>query len=267
MKNIGIKVVSAATGITLLAPAIAVASTAPADAAAVDTDATQTWTHVDSSHPSDEKSVANVQGDFGYSQAVLTPNEKIAAVFNRGAAALCNAATELTIASPSDWTISVTGDVANEYSATLAELESDEQTSAVMGCSCASNGVGGLAAINAKVAGVPLASIIEKAAPDEGVNVVTLVSEDGHVIKLPLAYVMQRQAVVASQINDEALSESVGGTNQLWIDSTAAKYFARNIVEIRLETAADLPSDPGSETPDEGEYVNRPNVGITGAQA
>lgn len=267
MKNIGIKVVSAATGITLLAPAIAVASTAPADAAAGDANASQTWTHVDASRPSDEQTVANVQGDFGYTQATITPNEKIAAVFNRGAAALCNATTELTIASPSDWTISVTGDVANAYSATLAELESDEQTSTVMGCSCASNGVGGLAVINAEVTGVPLASVIEKAQPLEGVNVVVLVSEDGHQIKLPLAYVLQRQAVVASQINDEALSESVGGTNQLWIDSTAAKYFARNIVEIRLETMADLPSDPGSETPEEGEYVNRPNVGITGAEA
>ncbi|RNL20620.1 hypothetical protein DMP07_03290 [Slackia faecicanis] len=267
MKNIGIKVVSAATGITLLAPALAVASTAPADATAADDNATQTWTHVDATRAGDQKTVANVQGDFGYSQAVLTPNEKIAAVFNRGAAALCNAATELTIASPSDWTITVTGEVANEYSATLEELENDEMTNTVMGCSCASNGVGGLAAINAKVAGVPLASIIEKAQPAESVNVVTLVSEDGHTIKLPLAYVMQRQAVVASQVNDEALSESVGGTNQLWIDSTAAKYFARNIVEIRLEAVADLPSDPGSETPDEGEYVNRPNVGITGAQA
>ncbi|MDO4443756.1 MAG: molybdopterin-dependent oxidoreductase [Slackia sp.] len=267
MKNIGIKVISAATGITLLAPAIAVASTSPADTSTNNESDSWTWTHVDASHPSGERTVANVQGDFGYTQDAITSNDRIAAVFNRGAAALCDAATELTIASPSDWAISVTGDVANAYSATLAELESDELTSTVMGCSCASNGVGGLAAINAEVTGVPLASVIEKAEPNEGVNVVTLVSEDGRQIKLPLAYVLQRKAVVASQINNESLSESVGGTNQLWIDSTAAKYFARNIVEIRLETMEDLPSDPGSEMPEEGEYVNRPNVGITGTKA
>ncbi|MEG1197285.1 MAG: hypothetical protein RSD38_02765, partial [Raoultibacter sp.] len=61
------------------------------------------------------------------------------------------------------------------------------------------------------------------------------------------------------------LTASVGGTNQLWIDSVAAKYFSRNIVSIELTAEDVAPAVPGKEADAANQYVNRPNVGIVSA--
>ena len=110
-----------------------------------------------------------------------------------------------------------------------------------------------------------MATIIERAQPKAGVNTVTLVSEDGYRMSLPLDYVMARRALVVSEINGEGLSSSVGGTNQLWIDAAAAKYFTRNVVAIELTAQEVAPDTPGTEDAPDDQYVNRPNAGITKA--
>ncbi|MFR4804387.1 MAG: hypothetical protein ACLT98_14365 [Eggerthellaceae bacterium] len=159
---------------------------------------------------------------------------------------------------PERWTISVTG-IANAYSATLPSSKTTSRP-AHHGLLLRLNGVGGLAAINAKIAGVPWPPS-SKAAPDESVNVVTLVSERPYD-RLPLAYVMQRQASWPAKSTTGQSDRSAAPTSCGSLD--CAKYFARNIIEIRLK-----PCRPAQrpKTPDEGEYVSRPNVGITGAQA
>ena len=81
-------------------------------------------------------------------------------------------------------------------------------------------------------------------------------------MSLPLDYVLARHSVISYEINGETISSSMGGTNQLWIDSAAAKYFTRNIVEIRVTHEDVVPAAPGSEQAVDGEYVNRPNAGI-----
>ena len=206
-----------------------------------------------------------VQGEFSYSQTVITPNSRIAQVFQKATNALCQASREMTVAAPEDWTISVSGDVDNAYEATLGELAAQDEQTTVMGCACAGNPAGGAAIINAEVTGVPLAYIIEQAQPQEGVNTVTLVSEDGYRMSLPFEYVMARKSLLASAINGEGLASSVGGTNQLWVDAAAAKYFTRNVVAIELTVEPQEPAAPGSEDAPEGQYVNRPNAGITKA--
>ena len=203
-----------------------------------------------------------VEGTFSFSQATVTPIEKIRAVFQKAAAALCGADDELTVANAADWSITVGGDVQAGYSATLGELAQDDENTTIMGCACVSNGAGGPAAINAQVTGIPLAGIIQAAQPNADANTVTFVSEDGYNVSLPLDYVLARHSVISYEINGETLSSSVGGTNQLWIDSAAAKYFTRNIVEIRVTHEDVVPAAPGSEQAVDGEYVNRPNVGI-----
>ena len=205
----------------------------------------------------------SVEGAFSFSQSTLTPIEKIRAVFQKAATALCGADDELTVANASDWSITVSGDVGAGYTATLGELAQNDESTSIMGCACISNGAGGPAAINAQVTGIPIAGIIKMAQPAADANVVSFVSEDGYSVSLPLDYVLSRHSVISYQINGEALSSSVGGTNQLWIDSAAAKYFTRNIVEIRVTHEDVLPAEPGAERASEGEYVNRPNVGVT----
>ena len=73
---------------------------------------------------------------------------------------------------------------------------------------------------------------------------------------------MQRRAIIASAINGEDMGASVGGTNQVWLDGTAAKYFTRNVVSIEVTAEDVAPAVPGSEDAPEDQYVNRPNVGI-----
>ena len=80
---------------------------------------------------------------------------------------------------------------------------------------------------------------------------------------MPLDYVMARTSILSYLINNQGLSDSVGGTNQLWIDSTAAKYFTRNIVSIELTAEDEAPAVRYEDAPD-SQYTNRPNVGITG---
>lgn len=208
------------------------------------------------------KAVRTVLGQFSFDQATITPNSVIKSVFQKAAAVLCDGATELTVSDAADWEITVSGDVAAGYTATLSDLAADNEHQKIMGCTCVSNTAGGTAAINAEVTGVPLAYLIERALPADDANTVTLVSEDGLRTVLPLDYVMARDALVTYRVNDEALSESVGGTNQLWIDSTAAKHFTRNIVAVEISCEETVPAAPGDETPAEGEYVNRPNVGV-----
>ncbi len=49
--------------------------------------------------------------------------------------------------------------------------------------------------------------------------------------------------------------------NQLWLGSSSARYFARNIVSITLEARQTPPPAPG--TPEAGDtYANLPNVGV-----
>ena len=242
MKVSTTKVLSAAGAAALLVPGLAIAASPAADTPA-------TWTTVPASSQAVEGEapangvvrVPNVQGEFSFDQTTVTPNNRMA----------------------DDWSIAVGGDVANPYNATIGEIAQDDGTlSQIMGCSCAANPAGGRAVVNADVSGVSLAALIERARPAANANTVTLTSADGYTMSLPLDYVMQRRAIIASAINGEDLGASVGGTNQVWLDGTAAKYFTRNVVSIEVTAEAVAPAIPGSEDAPEDQYVNRPNVGI-----
>ena len=257
----------------LLVPGLALAATAGvalADAPATPDapDAGAQWTTVQASGVTQGTVVTEqqVRGTFAFDQTSVTPTWKIAQVFQKASAALCDGATEMTVKAPGDWTIAVGGDVANPYAATLDQIaDNDGKQTVLMGCACAGNPADGRAAFNAQVTGVPLAQIIERAQPRAGVNTVTLVSEDGYRMSMPLDYVMARRALIASAINGEGLDASVGGTNQLWIAATAAKFFSRNIVAIELTCEDCLPAAPGTEDAPATQYVNMPNVSVTGA--
>ena len=264
MKVSTTKVLSAAGAAALLVPGLAIAASPAADTPA-------TWTTVPASSQAVEGEapangvvrVPNVQGEFSFDQTTVTPNNRIADVFQKASATLCGASTELAVTQADDWSIAVGGDVANPYNATIGEIAQDDGTlSQIMGCSCAANPAGSRAVVNADVSGVSLAALIERARPAANANTVTLTSADGYTMSLPLDYVMQRRAIIASAINGEDLGASVGGTNQVWLDGTAAKYFTRNVVSIEVTAEAVAPAIPGSEDAPEDQYVNRPNVGI-----
>ncbi len=265
IKTKGIVGIAATTA--LLVPGVALAATV--DAPTEET----TWEHVEATESvayAKQGTVgvkaADVQGTFSFDQTTVTPTDQIAKIFQKAPATFCQASTEMTVTAPEDWTVSVSGDVGNPYTATLGEIvESDGQQTELMGCACAGNPAGGRAVISAEVTGVPLAEIIYRAQPAQDANTVTLVSEDGYRISIPLDYVLARRALMACAVNGEGLASSMGGTTQIWMDAAAAKYFSRNVVAIELTREEQAPAAPGSEKAPDTEYVNRPNVGITAA--
>lgn len=91
-------------------------------------------------------------------------------------------------------------------------------------------------------------------------NAVRFVSADGFEATYPLAWLLERHALIADQVGGEPLSESFGGMNQLWIEGAAARVFVRDIVRIEFCTVED-PRPPSFEA-DDMLFRNRPNAGV-----
>ena len=72
--------------------------------------------------------------------------------------------------------------------------------------------------------------------------------------------------MIVYQVNGEPLSASVGGTNQLWLGSTSARYFASDVVEIRVTCEDEVPALPGSPASDD-RAANLPNASVTAGVA
>lgn len=212
---------------------------------------------------------SQVEGQFSFDQSTVTPTADIQKSFLGTDAYLCGAQVAAGETVPIDqWSISVAGDVANQFTATLGELADENALSVQMGCACAGNGADQRVAANALVTGVTLADIMARAGVDADVNTVTFTSADGFSVSLPLSYLRQRYVLVVYNVNGESLANSMGGTNQLWLGSTAARYFARDIQRITFEkrAEADVPPIPG--TPEAGDsYANTPNIALLTSQA
>lgn len=215
-------------------------------------------------------SIDVVEGKFTYNQTELSTNEEINRALGRSAKYLCGSqaggeAGEF-FGSSLEWTISVGGEVENEFSATLEELSEEGASSIVMGCSCAGNLAGGLATANAGVMGVTVSSIMEAAGVAEGANTIVFSSEDGYEVALPLSYVAQRYSLIVYEVNGDPVCDSIGGANQLWLGSTSAKYFVRNVSSISFEERQTPPPAPYTEGAEE-HYGNFPAIGATSAKA
>lgn len=198
------------------------------------------------------------QGVFAYDQTTITPNSIIKNVFQRATAALCNAKEDFVVSNPLAWKIAVTGDVAQSFVLPVDELASEGSVKQVMTCTCGGNPSDGAAIITADVKGIPVSYLLDRAEAQSGVNTLTFIASDGTKLAVPIAYVVGRHGVISYEINDEDLSASVGGNNQLWMTRTSANYFIRDIVEVRVSKEAIPPSNPGEDM----EYPNSPNVGI-----
>ena len=249
---------SALAGLTMvasMAAAPALASEPAADeAAASGNEAQANTTAVKSS----QVKPAQVEGAFAFDQTALTSNEAIKAFFQRATQALCGATAPLVADNPLGWKLSVTGDVEQAFTASVGDLAAEESVSKVMTCTCGGNPAGGRAIVTADVTGIPIEHRLTKAGVAPGANAVTFVSSDGTRQTFPLGYVVGRHAVLSYEINDEDLSASVGGNNQLWMTKTPANYFVRDVAEIVVSTEEVAPATPGEGD----EHPNSPNAGV-----
>lgn len=212
------------------------------------------------------KTVSNVEGAFSFNQGSVDPTDAFARMLSRASVNLCGSSFTETSGNAEGsgpagaWVVSVGGEVEHAFSATLDELAEKGVQHAVMGCSCGGNPAGGTASANAEVEGVSLQAMLEMARPNEGANTIVFTSYDGYEVALPLFYMQHHYALIASALNGAPLEDSIGGTNQLWLGSTSAFYFARDIVSIDIETRQTPPPAPGTE---EAERANLPNVSVT----
>ncbi|WP_302391677.1 molybdopterin-dependent oxidoreductase [Eggerthella sinensis] len=216
-------------------------------------------------------SIENVQGTFAWNQGVTADNATLSQTLYQGSKYLCGAqgvegmseedASGERASServPSVRSIRVTGDVSHAFTASVDDFVKKAPVQKVMGCTCSGNPADGRASANAEVGGFQLAALINEADPLEGANTITFTSADGYEVALPLKYVTQRYCLVVTTVNGEDTAQAIGCANQLWLGSTAARAYARDVVAISITKEAEPPAAPGA-SPD----ANVPNVGVT----
>ncbi|MED9827104.1 MAG: hypothetical protein UFX72_02320 [Adlercreutzia sp.] len=151
--NSKIKLVGSTLGaVALLAPAAAAAL--PLEAQATDSPAAVVSVEQAAAIPG----VSSVQGVFTYDQDAVVSTRAIAEVFHRAAAALCTGLPQYEVDGQGGVVcVKSPGAV---FSATVQDMTEEEGVSCrLIGCSCASNGPGGGAVMNADVSGVALAAV------------------------------------------------------------------------------------------------------------
>lgn len=205
-------------------------------------------------------SVPNVQGEFSYDQTTTMSNERIANVFRKASSIVCGAKNYQSNATAGNWEITVAGDVDAGFTATLDDIKkSNAATKKVMTCACSNNLAGGGAIATANVEGASIKALMAQAKAEDGVNTATFFAADGTEMSFSTDYLIKHNAVIAYEINGEAVSESVGGANQLWIEGASGKYFVRDVASVSFTKQDQAPADPVLEGGDQ-EYLNRPNV-------
>lgn len=206
----------------------------------------------------------NVEGVFAWNQEVDVVNATLSRMLYEGSRYLCEGETPQGLAENSSGVIEnieVKGDVANSFVANVAEFNKKAPITKILGCTCKGNPANGRASANAEVAGFMLKALVEQAQPLEGVNAITFVAQDGYEVTLPYKYVMQRYSIIVSQVNGEDAIDAIGCSNQLWLGSTSARAFARNIVAIEFSIQDEDPAVP--QTPN----LNQPNVGVQAGES
>lgn len=215
-------------------------------------------------YKTDIVTIDDVQGTFAFTQNEVSSN----ATFSNMAEAsayMCNSQGHLVKDDSTlseDWAITISGKVQNPQVFTMQEMtKSPAVQKMTMACTCMGNPADGRETGNAEVTGIPVSVILEEVGIEEGANTIVFTSADGYEVAVPLKYVVQRYCPIVFDINGEPIPEVMGGTNQLWLGSTSANYFARDIVNITLEERETPPPMPSSDEA-RAAYQNLPNVGI-----
>lgn len=103
--------------------------------------------------------VAQVRGEFSFTQDAVTPSASIATTFVRAVSSMCASMPEYLVAQI-DPAIAVQRSDGSHFQATVSEMEGEEGAEAfLMACSCASNVAGGGAVANAEVSGVSFETV------------------------------------------------------------------------------------------------------------
>ncbi|MDO4493808.1 MAG: molybdopterin-dependent oxidoreductase [Clostridia bacterium] len=172
--------------------------------------------------------IANVQGEFSFNQDVLSPADEVFNLFGTAATGVCAkpsfAMNDADIAEK--YFVNVGGKLRNEYTTTLADLKAKGGESKITVCSCSMSN----ALAQTKVTGARVSDILELAGVMDDANAISFVSADGYKSTMPLEYALENEAMLVWQIADK---ENPNGL-QVWMPSTAAKYFTRQVTELEV---------------------------------
>lgn len=179
--------------------------------------------------------VANVAGEFAFHQDAVTPTDEIFSLFGTAATGMCakpNFAFE-SGEEHADYYLNVSGSLKKMKTFTKAEIEGMPTVQREMICSCAT----GESLAQAMVTGVPVSAILQMADLEEDANVITFRSADGYGEKLPLSYVLEKEALIVYAINGEAVPTQT----QVWMPGTVASYFTRQVADIEVSSEETVP--------------------------
>lgn len=173
--------------------------------------------------------VANVSGSFSFDQNTITPKDEIFNLFGTAVTGMCAKpwfAFEEGNEAIGEYFINVSGAMKHAYSVKLDDLKKENSKTEIMKCSCST----GAAVAQTYVTGIPMECILSLADFEKDANTLTLTGSDGYSTALPLSYVLNNNAMLVYQIGDEAFAN---GQNQFWMPNAVAKYFTRNVVDIK----------------------------------
>ena len=197
----------------------------------------------------DYDKVANVSGDFTFCQDVVAPAD---------GCSTCSAATGLC-AKPSyafdavtheSYYLNIGGNVEKVYTVGLDEIERMDSKIQKMRCTCGMSP----ALAMASVKGVKVSDMLSMTDIAPEVNTITFKDKDGYGLPMPLSYVLEKEALLVYQIDEQKLSE--GERLQVWMPDTVAKYFTRAVTDIELSVSDEVPE---VQSPDD-EYRAKVNI-------
>ena len=116
-------------------------------------------------------------------------------------------ALQVPVIDPANWTLRITGKVANPLEIDYATLAAKPLVEHLVTLTCVSNEVGGPLAGNALWLGYPIRELLAEASPDPGADMVLSTSDDGWTAGTPLDVLTDpdRQALLAIGMNGEPL--------------------------------------------------------------
>lgn len=228
----------------------------------------QLWDEVKHSLYRGVVDVADVTGDFSFSQDALTPAEDLYnyswLYYDNDYLRVENEAADAarSEADYAGWTITVGGAVEATTTYTLADLIAEAPSvTTVMTLQCTQNPTGGPYIGNCEITGIPLSWLLEKAGAASNATMIVATSSDGFVE--PFAVSKADNAFLVYQIDGAMLSWAHGYPVQLWVGDSAAPAFVKELSSITVST------DPAENFYEwvgwqnrTGGYVNKPNVGI-----
>lgn len=207
--------------------------------------------------------VADVEGDFSFTQDSITPTDELFFYWENGDHRDITPEYDDDPAIFDAWTIQVSGLVDNELTLSLPELAAGNTVTRVMKQICQTNPPAGSYTANCEVTGILLSDVLEMAGVQADANTIRVVSDDGWTYPMPMSYLDEEEPILVTHVNGEPILPKNGYPVQLWTPSLSGVHFTKRVASIELvHTDAEARRFVGFINPKTGGFFNKPNATI-----